>query len=159
MRVGAPYAAGRGLLSLFMCRNEPGMCGDREPASGGNRAFVFGAEAVRTPAVPGDGVTSLGETCAIRVEDVGAEDYVAAQERWVERTGGNELDVVGQLGGRPVWVQHDETPACDGCGRPMTFVVQLQEGHDDRNAANFGGGGCGYGFRCGPCGSAAFLWQ
>jgi hypothetical protein len=41
----------------------------------------------------------------------------------------------------------------------MTFVVQLQEGHDDQNLANFGGGGCGYGFQCRPCRNAAFLWQ
>jgi hypothetical protein len=40
----------------------------------------------------------------------------------------------------------------------MTFAVQLEEGHDYRTAANFGGGS-GYGFTCPPCGRAAFLWQ
>jgi hypothetical protein len=152
-------SGGAGLLSVFMCQNDPGMCSDWDSASGGNRAFVFGADAVRTPAVPGDGVTVLGESCALRIEEIDAEDYVAAQEGWQQQTGGAELDVIGQLGGRPLWVQRDETPTCGGCARPMTFVVQLQEGHDAQNAANFGGGGCGYGFRCGPCGNAAFLWQ
>jgi hypothetical protein len=41
----------------------------------------------------------------------------------------------------------------------MNFAVQLEEGHDYRTAANFGGGGCGYGFTCRPCGTASFLWQ
>ncbi len=41
----------------------------------------------------------------------------------------------------------------------MAFVVQLEEGHDYRTAANFGGAGRGYGFACQPCGTAAFLWQ
>jgi hypothetical protein len=65
--------------------------------------------------------------------------------------------VVGKAGGRPVWIQYDETPVCD-CGNAMTFVAQLEE-----NAArglNFGGGGSAYLFLRKYCESNAnILWQ
>jgi hypothetical protein len=38
-------------------------------------------------------------------------------------------------------------------------AVRFEEGHDHRTSMNFGGGGYGYGLRCRPCGTAAFLWQ
>ena len=42
-----PDAAG--LLSIFMCQNDPGLCEEWDPVAGGNRAFVFGTDAVETP--------------------------------------------------------------------------------------------------------------
>jgi hypothetical protein len=153
-----------GLLSLFMCQNHPGLCEEWDPSAGGNRAFVFGADAVLIPSVPSDGVTMLEETSAVQFEEVDVEDYLDAAEQWSRQTGRGVPEVLGQVGGEPAWLQNDETPTCDHCARPMTLVVQLEEGHDHQTAANFGGGGgggggCGYGFRCAPCGTAAFLWQ
>lgn len=147
-----------GLLSLFMCQNEPGLCDEWDPTAGGNRAFLFGMDATATPTVPRDGVTMLDETCAVRFEDVDVEDYQDAPDQWSAQTGRESLEVLGKVGGEPAWLQNDETPACGRCARPMTFVVQLEEGHNYETAANFGGGN-GYGFRCGTCRSAAFLWQ
>lgn len=41
---------------------------------------------------------------------------------------------------------------CDRQSRSLRSIVEY------RLTLNFGGG-CGYGFLCGPCGKAAFLWQ
>jgi hypothetical protein len=152
-------AGSTGLLSIFMCQNDPGLCDEWDATAGGNRAFAFGADAVHVPIPPGDGIALLDETCAVRFEELDAEDYLEAAERWHHQTDRPVREVLGQVGGQAAWLQNDETPVCDGCALPMRFVVQLEEGHDHRTAANFGGGGCGYGFRCEPCGTAAFLWQ
>ncbi|MBB4763807.1 DUF1963 domain-containing protein [Amorphoplanes digitatis] len=148
-----------GLLSIFMCQNDPGLCDEWDAGAGGNRAFAFGADALHVPTPPGDGVTLLDEACAVRFEQVGAEDYLEAPGQWHQQSGRPVREVLGQVGGRAAWLQNDETPRCDGCAQPMAFVVQLEEGHDHRTSANFGGGGYGYGFQCRACGTAAFLWQ
>lgn len=146
---------GVGLLSLFMCQNDPGLCGEWDPTAGGNRAFLFESDTAHTPVPPDDGETLLGGASAVACAELDGEDYPEAGERWHQRS---DREVLGQLGGRPAWVQDDETPTCGTCGRPMAFVVQLEEGHDRRTAANFGGG-CGYAFCCRPCTTAAFLFQ
>lgn len=148
-----------GLLSIFMCQNDPGLCDEWDAATGGNRAFVFGPDATETVAVPDEGVTLLSETAAVDLVRVESDDYFAARESWSRETGRSVREVLGHIGGQPAWLQNDETPACAVCHGPMLFVAQLEEGHDHQTSANFGGGGCGYGFRCGTCNSAAFLWQ
>ncbi|BCB88698.1 hypothetical protein Psuf_060110 [Phytohabitans suffuscus] len=148
-----------GLLSIFMCQNDPGLCDEWDATAGGNRAFVFGADATKPAAVPADGITLLDETSAIEFERVEADDYLQAREGWAQVTSRSALEVLGQAGGQVAWQQNDETPTCGPCGEPMSFMVQLEEGHDPRTSANFGGGGCGYGFRCLSCRDAAFLWQ
>src|SRR4051794_22092768 len=30
-----------------------------------------------------------------------------------------------KLGGKPDWIQSDETPECESCGEPMDFVAQI----------------------------------
>ncbi|GAA3916220.1 hypothetical protein Aau02nite_27640 [Amorphoplanes auranticolor] len=94
-------AGAAGLLSIFMCQNDPGLCDEWDPTSGAHRAFGFGPDAGEIATPPDEGITLLDETCAIR----------------------------------------------------------LEEGHNHRTAANFGGGGCAYGYRCRQCNTAAFLWQ
>jgi len=159
VRLADTEAGNAGLLSLFMCQNDPGLCDEWDAAAGGNRAFVFGADAVHVANPPDDGVALLEETCAVRLEKFDADNYLEASERWHQQTGRPAQEVLGQVGGRPAWLQNDETPVCGDCAQPMALVVQLEEGHDHQTSMNFGGGGCGYGFRCGPCGTAAFLWQ
>lgn len=149
--------AEHGLFSIFMCENEPGLCLEWEPDSGGNRAFVFRSDLVPA-AVPSDGVVLLPEVSAIAYAATPEVHYERARQRWHSETGGPLRHVLGQVGGAPQWLQDDETPTCGGCDAPMTFVVQLEEGHDRRTSMNFAGG-CGYGFRCRPCDIASFLWQ
>ena len=65
--------------------------------------------------------------------------------------------VLGKLGGRPLWIQGDETPTCS-CGQRMSFAIQLE----DRGGGgiNFGDAGVGYGFVCSSFpAQAKFLWQ
>ena len=148
----------QGVLSVFMCQNDPGLCDEWDAVAGGNQALLFPVAGLRAAVVPAGPATALGEVSAVRYVTAG-EDYEEARLGWAEREGRPERDVLGQLGGQPSWVQRDETPACPGCARPMSLAVQLEEGHDRHTAANFGGGGCGYGFTCQPCSMAAFLWQ
>ena len=147
-----------GLLSIFMCQNDPGLCDEWDPTAGGNAAYVFPAEGLAPAAVPTDGETLLAEVSAVRLVVVEAPDYDAARDHWAT-VPDRRREVLGQVGGEPGWLQQDETPDCPGCGTAMSFVAQLEEGHDHRTDINFGGGGCGYGFRCTDCATAAFLWQ
>ncbi|MFI5909648.1 hypothetical protein [Dactylosporangium sp. NPDC051541] len=150
---------GGGLLSMFMCQNDPGLCDEWDATAGGNRAYLFGPDDLRPAMVPAEGATRLPEAQGATLEEVAGDDYFRAREEWAERAGQSPRQVLGQLGGEPGWLQGDETPACPSCDRPMSFVVQLEEGHEYRTAANYGGGGCAYGFVCRPCAGAAFLWQ
>ncbi|MGW1074473.1 DUF1963 domain-containing protein [Streptomyces sp. NPDC002537] len=156
---------GRGVLSLFMCRNDPGMCDEWDPAEGGNRALLFPADGLVPIPLPelgedGDEETlRLGAVRAVAYETVATEDYDEGGEEWAGRTGRPSHDILGQLGGTPSWLQHDETPACPSCSRPMPLAVQLEEGPDHLTAMNFGGGGSAYAFACEPCVRAVFMWQ
>jgi hypothetical protein len=143
---------GRDVLHVFMCQNDPGLCDEWDPTAGGNRAFVLPANGVAaTP--PPNGETQLGAVSGVEIVYTEDRDYNEARENW-----GRQRDVLGQFGGVPSWIQADETPDCAECGDPMKFVAQLEEGHDHRTAANFGGG-CAYAFRCEACRTATFLWQ
>lgn len=147
-----------GVLSVFMCQNDPGMCDEWDPQAGGNQALLLPLAGLRPAAVADGSVTRLGEVSGVEyvTMDTG---YGQSCQAWADRERRPVSEVLGQVGGQPSWLQHDETPACPECTTPMTFAVQLEEGHDRRTAANFGGGGCGYAFTCHRCGTAAFLWQ
>jgi hypothetical protein len=133
-----------GTISVFYCQNDPGMCDEWDAASGGTRAYFF-SNPLRPAAVPAEGKTLLGATMGLRLQ--------------CEETPTREL-IMGQVGGDPGWLQNDETPLCPECTSPMAFAAELQEGHDFATAAaNFGGSGRGYVFRCDHCMTAAFLWQ
>lgn len=140
----------RAVLSIFMCQNEPGLCDEWDPGSGGNRAFLFSRGDLTAALVPDKGETLLTESWGI--------DYVTTDAPAdLAMLGGDSI--LGQLGGAPVWLQGDETPRCQVCAVQMTFIAQLEEGRDGSEAMNFGGGGIGYAFACESCGQASFLWQ
>jgi len=144
-------------IFIFQCANDPGMCDEWDPESGGNCAMIVDiADAVRPTKPPRKGVTALDGTWSGHAEECVADSYSDAREE----ADANGWSVIGQLGGVPDWLQEDETPECPACGNPMVLAAQLEEGPDDRTAMNFGGGGCGYVFVC-PCpaGEARFLWQ
>lgn len=150
-------AAGGCAWSVYMCQNNPGLCEEWDAAAGANQALVFAADDLMPAAVPEGKAVLLAEVSA--AEFVTMEGgYDQARQSWPDRAGRPHRDILGQIGGQPSWVQYDETPACQGCGEPMSFVVQLEEGHDHSTSANFGGG-CGYGFACWPCRKGAFCWQ
>ncbi|WP_185842197.1 hypothetical protein [Streptomyces sp. WAC 06725] len=134
-----------GAIAVFQCQNDPGMCGDWDATGGANRAFQFTGRRLTAAKVPSEGETLLGAVTALRAHP---EDTTPTDE-----------PALGRLGGEPDWIQHDETPDCPSCSARMTFTAELEEGYDHRTAANFGGMGRGYVFRCRGCGEAAFLWQ
>ncbi|MFB7909914.1 DUF1963 domain-containing protein [Kitasatospora sp. NPDC056076] len=152
----------RGVLALFACQNDPGMCEDWDPAAGGNRALLLpSANLQPLPLHEGadDAVLMLGAVRAVATEHDDNPDYNEAREAWAARTGHPDSSVLGQLGGTPAWIQGDETPACPQCARPMPLTVQLEEGPDHSTAMNFGTGGCAYAFTCEPCTQTLLLWQ
>ncbi len=151
-----------GVLALFACQNDPGMCSDWEPASGGNRALLFpldGLEPLPRPDGAEEALLVLGAVRAVEPHQEPGDDYHLAREAWAARSDRPESSVLGQLGGDPAWIQGDETPSCPSCADTMPFVVQLEEGPDHSTAMNFGGAGCAYAFACAPCGRASLLWQ
>ncbi|RLU81345.1 hypothetical protein CTZ27_32945 [Streptomyces griseocarneus] len=157
--------ADTGLLALFMCQNDPGMCEEWEPGGGGNRALLLPAAGLHPLPLPEPGEDDdeeallLGAVRAVTYEHAAEADYADASEAWSERTGRKAYDhVLGQLGGTPSWLQHDETPICTACSSPMPLVTQLEEGPDHLTAMNFGSGSA-YAFACVPCAQAVFLWQ
>ncbi|PYC86583.1 hypothetical protein C7C46_05585 [Streptomyces tateyamensis] len=154
---------GRGMLQVFMCQNDPGMCDEWNPSEGGNRAMLVPADGSQPMPLPELGEDDDEEAILLGAVHAAAFDTVAADcadadEEWTERSGRPRLDVLGQLGGAPCWLQDEETPACPSCAHPMPLVAQLEEGPDHTTAMNFGGGSA-YAFACEPCGQAAFLWQ
>ncbi|MFE4638956.1 hypothetical protein ACFRJ1_37030 [Streptomyces sp. NPDC056773] len=162
--------AGRGVLSVFMCGNAPGMCEEWSATSGGNRAYLFpptGLVPVPLPVLHSAGeedeeeareALQLGAVRTVEPVTVPEAEYRSAAEAWSARSGRPGNEVLGQLGGFPEWLQFDHTPDCPGCGSPMGFIARLEEGPDPVTAPNFGSGSA-YAHACEPCGRAAFLWQ
>lgn len=131
-----------GLLALFQCTNDPGMCDDWDPEEGGNAALLFTPEELASSALlptPDPPPAEVLEETPVEIREG------ELHARW---------GLVGLLGGSPQWIQDDETPTCT-CGKGMDFVLQIGEQKD----MNFGGGGCAYTFMCADCREARFLWQ
>ncbi|QIL83858.1 hypothetical protein G7047_12290 [Diaphorobacter sp. HDW4A] len=148
------------LLLVFMCQNDPGCCEEWDANDGGNKVLEVAAHDLQlvTPSEDGETVrsTRYGATLVSSAE----ANYDRARAQWSDAAGQSPRQVLGKIGGAPMWIQHDETPECDACGQPMQFFAQLEEGPDHRTAMNFASG-CGYVFRCGctqPA-SGKFLWQ
>ncbi len=147
---GAPH-----LHLLFMCANHPGECDQFLADGGGNAVISVPAQALHNATPPGTGETLRGTRYGARLQPVAAPDYSAAHAAVT----GRRRDMLGQLGGKPDWLQADATPACTHCQAPMEFVAQLESGPDHQTEMNFAGG-CGYLFECRCAGvSGKFLWQ
>ncbi|MFF6980009.1 hypothetical protein ACFZAV_20215 [Streptomyces sp. NPDC008343] len=153
---GLKAVGGHGVLALFRCENDEG-CETWEAGEGANLAVVFREEGL-VGAPPPQGNTVRPEVETVKLVSVGDTDYDGARLTWSREEGRTPRWVLGQVGDRPAWLQGDETAECPRCAASMDFVVQLEEGHNHRTAANFGGGSA-YAFACRPCGEAAFLWQ
>lgn len=136
------------LLLLFMCQSDPGMCDEWDANSGGNKAVSVRVDGA-VLAKPADRKNSIRSTSyAAKIVNVAGDDYDKARSDWSESSGQGQRQVLGQVGGRPSWIQGEEVPSCNACNEPMSFVAQLEEGPDAATAMNFGGGGCAYVYRC-----------
>jgi hypothetical protein len=144
-----------GQLSIFMCQNNPGQCPTWDPQAGANRALFFPSGPLTVLPAPA-GPTRLPEVSTATSVERAEQNYGEARRAWAAENGDATLDVLGQLGGEPDWIQGDETPTCPTCGKPMQLVVQLEQGHGQE--MNFGGGSA-YAFACHEDRQAAFLWQ
>jgi hypothetical protein len=147
------------VVLLFMCQNDPGMCDDYEADAGGNCAIVVGTNNLVEVRAPSEGVTVRDTEYGAREVESEIENYDSARKAWGEK-GGRQRDVLGQIFGKPSWIQGDETPSCKTCQKPMRFLAQLETGPEFNTEMNFGGAGCAYVFDC-ACAqhSAKFLWQ
>jgi hypothetical protein len=148
------------LVLLFMCQNDPGLCDEWEADAGGNCAIVVSIGRLAEVKAPEDGVTVRETKYGARTVSSCLDSYDAARDEWTNETGRTGREVLGQILGTPAWIQADETPKCNVCGKFMRFLAQLEQGPEWETEMNFGGGGCAYVFDC-SCikHSAKFLWQ
>ena len=147
--VGAPDVAD-GLLLMFQCANTDNQCEQWLPDRGGNAAIrtPTKALAILHPPFGNTQLPSIEGTSLAQFQDV--HGYADTARFAPGR-------VLGQIGGVPAWIHGDQTPTCT-CGRPMRFVVQLE--NKGGGGLGFGEGGWGYGFVCTACPTEArFLWQ
>lgn len=145
-----------GLELIFMCENDPGMCGDEDPDGGANQVIIISELDDLKQFTPKNPENTLRKTeyNAILKED-NADSYESARANWQ----GRGREILGQLFGQPDWIQGDDTPKCDCCQKPMRFVAQIEEGPEYLASMNFGGGGVAFLFDCPKGKTAKFLWQ
>src|SRR5947208_1914817 len=62
-------------------------------------------------------------------------ERVKRGERAVPLDYPDNLGLRTKLGGKPDWIQGDETPECEECGEPMYFVAQI-DSMEHRNEHN-----------------------
>ncbi len=149
------FAASDRILLIFQCQNDPGLCGEWDPNSGGNKALIA-APGGAMPVPPTGEVRTPSQTLVIAVDyddsvrkNSPDDNYCAALDR--------DKTTLGKQGGNPLWIQGDETPTCT-CGTKMAFAFQL-EAHGG-GGLNFGDCGSGYAFACPACRQQArFLFQ
>ncbi|WP_405870177.1 YwqG family protein [Streptomyces zaomyceticus] len=161
-----------GVLSVFLCQNDPGACEFWDASSSANRVYLFPREELRPVAVPEAGLTLLPATSAIRTHVVTIDPEDACDEEGIEpdaydlaRSGwkwepeegfGKQREVLGSLGGSPSYLEDDRLPVCPSCTGTMEFAAHLEEGITWETAMNLGGQ-LGYVFLCRPCREGAFL--
>jgi hypothetical protein len=144
-------------LLLFQCQNNPGMCDEWDPNAGGNSALLVENSPRVALQVPKGETLLSAESRLRRVSYQPVRSQNTDDDSYCEAVDAAASQVVGKLGGVPLWIQADETPNCQ-CGAPMVFVAQLEE--RGGGGMNFGGGGAGYAFVCPSCrDQAKFLWQ
>ncbi len=117
------------LVSVFVCQFDPGTCASWEPDSGANAAFVFTgrrswqAGSPVSPHVDPDDPDPvwpplLRDSMLFGLARLGVVGDDEEPDRVVDAATAAGITVAGQYGGRPEWIQDDETP--DG-GRAYVF--------------------------------------
>lgn len=150
-----PLAAGAA-VALFACNGDfsGGTCETWDADAGCNRALLLSEEQLAGPrlAAPPTGPAGEAPTSPMKARKIAYKARFEIDPVAEENAEGPED--TSKVGGYPAWIQGDDTPACEACGGPMSFVAQLDQRLD--KALNFGGG-AGYLFTCPH--EAKFLWQ
>lgn len=118
------------LILVFICQADPGSCPSWDPDAGCNAAIVVGGRDLHPagrPASSSGTAVMAGAPWLLGMHQAAADDYSDA----LAEARADGVTVAGQWGGRPAWIQNDETP--DG----YRFVAMLDE---DPLGVNFGGG-------------------
>jgi len=149
----------KGLEQIFMCQNDPGLCDEWDPNEGGNRVLVTKPENLENVTAPCEFESTRDTEHGAILVEYECEGYEEAYDKWPEENKVSPREVLGQLYGNPYWLQGEEIPDCDKCGKQMRFVAQLEQGPDWETEMNFGGGGTAYIFDCNCPHSAKFLFQ
>lgn len=140
------------LALIFMCQNDPGMCDEWDPNLGGNVVKVVPSHAIEAVQIPTEGNTLLPLELHASLSPFEGSYGDALRSDLSKR-------ILGKFGGTPDWVQGEETPSCNLCAQPMSFVAQIEQGTDGRSEMNFGGG-LAFLFGCASChDQSKFLWQ
>lgn len=143
-------------LLIFQCQNDPGMCDEWDPESGGNAAILVEAGRGSVLPVP-EGETLLPAESRLAFVAYESRPGESPDDAYCEAIDEPGSKVIGKIGGDPLWIQGDETPTCE-CGARMSFVCQLE--CCGGGGINFGDVGVGYAFVCPECSDQArFLWQ
>lgn len=161
-----------GVLSVFVCQNDPGACESWDATAGANRVHLFPREQLQPVAVPETGVTLLPASSAIRThvvtldlegnddhDELAPDAYDLARSGWKrepEERFGKQREVLGSLGGSPSYLEDDRVPTCPSCAGATEFAAHLEEGISAQTAMNLGGQ-LGYVFVCRACREGAFL--
>ncbi|WP_331769335.1 hypothetical protein OG948_36770 (plasmid) [Embleya sp. NBC_00888] len=161
-----------GVLSVFVCQNDPGACESWDATSGANRVYLFPREELQPVDVPATGMTLLPATSAIRThvvtldpaedddhDELAPDAYDLARSGWKREPDerfGRQREVLGSLGGSPSYLEDDRLPACPSCTGTMEFAAHLEEGFSAQSAMNLGGR-LGYVFVCRACREGALL--
>lgn len=144
------------ILLIFECQNEPGMCDDWDADGGGNAALLVRVDSGGAVDPPTSGETTLPAESLVSLRACDSSVSAETDDHYVAASDDGQ-NVLGKIGGAPLWIQDDETPDCE-CGSKMTFVALLEE--RGGGGLNFGGGGTGYAFACTKCqDKGKFLWQ
>ena len=145
------------VLLLFQCQSQPGLCDEWDPNAGGNSAILVESRG-RVPMNVPKGETLLPAESRLRLIEYESSNHGSTpDDNYCTAYDTPDSQVVGKLGGVPLWIQTDETPVCE-CGTRMSFVAQLEE--RGGGGINFGDAGSGYVFVCESCRDRAkFLWQ
>lgn len=145
------------VLLLFQCQNNPGLCDEWAANGGGNAALLVSSLARQSLKAP-SGPTLLRRESRFRlVQYDDSASRESPDDAYCASVDAKDSKTLGKVGGRPLWMQGDETPQCK-CGAKMRFVVQLEA--RGGGGINFGDAGAGYAFVCESCAeSAKFLWQ
>jgi hypothetical protein len=152
-------ATDKGLEQIFMCQNDPGLCDEWDANDGGNKVIITSVENLVSVTPPSDFETTRNTEYGATVIEYNCDNYEDAYDKWPEESDLSPRQVLGQMYGKPSWLQGEEVPDCNVCEKPMRFVAQLEQGPDWETEMNFGGGGTAYIFDCSCPQSAKFLFQ
>lgn len=119
---GIPSFVGSdGILLLFKCENEPGLCDEWDSEMGANAALISTSYHPLEVPDTGEVLTSSQSYVILEDYDDSKHDEADDDNYWSALISGRG-SVLGRLGAKPMWLQNDETPKCP-CGELMSFAL------------------------------------